>query len=68
MRRPQLTRERIEQKLQVLEDEMLNASLVRDEATYYEAYEERGALRNMLEEFESDASQDDRKPEPCPLK
>jgi hypothetical protein len=30
---------------------MLNASFTRDERAYYEAFEERGKLRHMLEEF-----------------
>jgi hypothetical protein len=59
MRSPKLTREQIEQRLQTAEEQMLNASFTRDEATYYEAYEERGELRHMLKEFKSHASEDD---------
>jgi hypothetical protein len=57
-RRPDLTKQEIEQRLQTAEEQMLNASLARDEAAYYASYEERGELRNLLEEFESDASED----------
>jgi hypothetical protein len=58
-RRPDLTKQEIEQRLQTAEEQMLNASFTRDEATYYEAYEERGELRHMLKEFKSHASEDD---------
>jgi hypothetical protein len=53
------TRQEIEQKLEAVADEMLNASVVRDEAAYYASFEEQGELRHMLEEFRSDASEDD---------
>jgi hypothetical protein len=59
MRSPKLTREQIEQRLQTAEEQMLNASFDREEAAYYEAYEERGELRHMLKEFQSDASEND---------
>jgi hypothetical protein len=50
----------MEQKLQAVEEQMLNASLVRDEAAYYASYEERGELRHVLDEFKSpEASEDD---------
>jgi hypothetical protein len=49
-------------------DELLNATLVRDEATYYAAYEEREELRHMLEEFNSGTSKDDCEPESWPPK
>ena len=41
----------MEQRLQAVEEQMLNASLVRDEAAYYASYEERGELRHLLEGF-----------------
>lgn len=43
----------IEERLQQVSNELLNAAFARDERSYYELYEQRGELRQALKELNS---------------